>query len=52
LVAELLRGNPLSAAAKDAAGFVASCAAFTAGRGTDAREGLLFEDILRNKPNR
>jgi len=52
MLAEILHGAPLSAAAKDAAGFVASCAAFTAGRGTDAREGLLFEDILKNKPNR
>ncbi|MCL2003222.1 MAG: PfkB family carbohydrate kinase [Oscillospiraceae bacterium] len=52
MLAELLHGAPLSAAAKDASGFVASCAAFTAGRGTDVKEGLLFEDILRNKPNR
>jgi pyridoxine kinase len=49
MLADLLHGAPLSAAAKAAAGFVASCAAFTAGRGTDTREGLLFEDILRNK---
>jgi pyridoxine kinase len=52
MLAEMLHGAPLSAAAKDASGFVASCAAFTAGRGTDVKEGLLFEDILRNKPNR
>lgn len=50
MLAEMLHGAPLSAAAKTAAGFVASCAAFTAGRGTDIKEGLLFEDILRNKP--
>jgi pyridoxine kinase len=52
LLGGLLHGAPLSAAAKDAAGFVASCAAFTAGRGTDVKEGLLFEDILLNKHNR
>ncbi|MDR0324653.1 MAG: pyridoxamine kinase [Oscillospiraceae bacterium] len=51
-LAELLYGAPLTAAAKAAAGFVASCAVFTAGRSTDSKEGLYFEDILRNKPNR
>jgi pyridoxine kinase len=51
MLSEMLHGAPLSGAAKNAAGFVASCAAFTAGRSTDIREGLLFEDILRNKHN-
>jgi pyridoxine kinase len=51
MLAELLHGALFTAAAKAAAGFVASCAVFTAGRRTDKREGLLFEDILKNKPH-
>jgi pyridoxine kinase len=47
LLAEMLYGAPLSAAVKTAALFVRDCAAFTAGRGADPKEGLLFEGVLR-----
>ena len=52
MLAELLYGAPLPAAAEAAAGFVAGCAAVTAARGAEVKEGLLFEEVLRNKPNR
>jgi pyridoxine kinase len=48
ILAELLYGDTLAGAARNAAAFVADCAAFTAERGVDGKEGLLFEGVLRS----
>jgi pyridoxine kinase len=47
LLAQLLHDTPLSDAAKTAAEFVADCTALTAERGADAKEGVLFEGVLK-----
>ncbi len=49
LLAELLHGGPLGKAAEAAALFVSRCAAETVRQGTDPREGLLFESVLRGE---
>lgn len=43
----LLRGERLHAASARAVDFVQRCAAYTAGRGGDLREGVMFEGLLR-----
>ena len=43
----LLRGERLHAAAARAVDFVQRCAAYTAARGGDLREGVMFEGLLR-----
>lgn len=43
----LLRGERLHAAAELAVDFVQRCAAYTAARGGDLREGVMFEALLR-----
>ncbi|MDR1669855.1 MAG: bifunctional hydroxymethylpyrimidine kinase/phosphomethylpyrimidine kinase [Oscillospiraceae bacterium] len=47
LLAEVLHGAALGAAAEAAARFTGECAAETVRRGTDPREGLLFEAVLK-----
>ncbi len=49
LLAELLHGETLGKAAEAAARFVSRCAAETVRQGTDPREGLLFETVLRGE---
>lgn len=46
LLGGLLSGGALTASAARAAGFVRSCIAFTAARGTDAACGVQFEPLL------
>lgn len=44
----LLRGERLHAASARAVDFVQRCAAYTAGRGGDLREGVMFEMLLKD----